>query len=117
VPDIVFAVPPSGGALPNLSFHETPSALESYQVTVELNNLDVTFQGRLEDLHRLFSEAKGMLDAFIFLSKSSQLVSGKDECPATCAMHAIHWGFSPTPPADRPYQEQARINTRAWSGR
>ena len=65
--ELIVCVPPtSGGTTPTVSLHETPHALESYQVTFELDGVELTFQGRLDDLHAHFQAAHEMLMAFIF---------------------------------------------------
>lgn len=114
MPDIIFAVPPTTGGSPSISLQETPHALESYQVTFELNGLDVTFQGTLDALHAQLQAAYQMVDAFIF-RQTSQLIPGKDSCPVGCTRHLAHGDFPYG--HSRSYQEQARANIRRWSGR
>lgn len=88
----MLAVPPVAGGRPSVSLSETPCALGSYQLSFELNNATVTFQGTLESLTAHVEAAHTMLSDF------------------------------QTPPAPRGrlfagYQKQARTDTRGWNGR
>jgi hypothetical protein len=79
VADIVLAVPPTpGGGLPTVSLSETPCALESYQLTFEINNVSVTFQGTYEALAAHFGAAHQMLQDFAAPPSGRQFAGGYD---------------------------------------